>query len=749
VFSVFTKVARAGLELKHTAVMLLHPSGYGFGKTRVRSAEIIPVGFMEPVRSSMNRISRIILAFSFVAAAAAAQTSAPTPAGSKQSDSNNQSKQPDSQHKMDRAAAYYHYTLAHMYEEQVTMYGRSEMANKALEEYRLAIEADPSSEFLTSALAELYVKTGRIRDAVLEAQDILKRDPNNLEARKLLGRIYLRSLGDEPGNASGSDNMLKLAIDQYEQIVKIEPNNVDDHLLLGRLYRLNNDLQKAEAELKIAVKLDPDSEEAVTTLALLYTDEGDSTHALQVLSSVPDTGRSAKLYAALGATYEQRKDYKSAIDAYQHAIQLDRDNLDAIRGLAENYLNDGQIDRALDQYKVIADANPEDAQTYLRISEIYRRQGKFQDALDNLKKAQAMVPDALEVPYNIAEVYEAQGRYDDAEKILLDLLKKTDKPDSSYSQGDRNNRAIFIERLGMIYRDQENYTAAAETFRKLIPLGDDNARTGYQDVIDTYREAKLWPEATATAKEAAQKLPNDRELRMVLDAQLADTGDPEKPLADVRSLLKGTHEDREVYLRLAIMDTRLKRWSDAEEALNKAEQLSTKAEDKEYVYFLRGSTYEREKKYDQSEAEFKKILAANPQNAATLNYLGYMNADRGVELEEALSYIKEAVSLEPSNGAYLDSLGWAYFKLGKYEMAEENLTKASLHMASDPTVQDHLGDLYQKTGRLKLAAAHWERAMEEWNKTVPAEVDGDLFAATQKKLDAAKVRLAKEESEKR
>jgi len=95
--------------------------------------------------------------------------------------------------KQDRSAAYYHYALAHMYEEQVTVYGRSELANKAIEEYRQAIDADPSSEFLTSGLAELYVKTGRIRDAVVEAQDIIKRDPNNLEAHKLLGRIYLRS----------------------------------------------------------------------------------------------------------------------------------------------------------------------------------------------------------------------------------------------------------------------------------------------------------------------------------------------------------------------------------------------------------------------------------------------------------------------------------------------------------------------------------------------------------------------------
>jgi tetratricopeptide (TPR) repeat protein len=695
----------------------------------------------------MNRIFYAVLVFSILSAAAAAQNAPSSPKEAKPADSNaaQAKSSPFSPRKVDHAAAYYHYTLAHLYEEQVTAYGRSELANKAMEEYRLAIEADPSSEFLTSGLAELYVKTGRIRDAVLEAQDIIKRDPNNLEAHKLLGRIYLRSLGDMPGSGNGSDNVLKLAIEQYEQIVKIEPSNVDDHLLLGRLYRLNNDLQKAEAELKIAVKLDPDSEEAVTTLALLYSDEGDTSHALQVLSAVPDTGRSAKLYAALGATYEQRKDYKSAIDAYQHAIRLDRDNLDAIRGLAENLLNDGQIDAALDQYKVIADANPEDAQTYLRISEIYRRQGKYDQALDSLKKAEAMVPDALEVPYNIAVVYQAQTRYDEAIKVLQDLLKKTEKADNSYSQADRNNRGIFIERLGMVYRDQENYPAAVEAFRKLLTVGgEDNAKTGYQDIIDTYREAKQWPEATAVAKEAVQKLPDDRDLRMVLDAQLADTGDPDKPLADVRSLLKGAPEDRDVYIRLSIMYTRLKRWSDAEESLNKAELLSTKPEDKEYIYFLRGSTYEREKKYDQAEAEFRKVLAVNPQSAVTLNYLGYMNADRGVQLEDSLNYIKQAVTLEPTNGAYLDSLGWAYFKLGKYDLAEESLTKASLHMNSDPTVQDHLGDLYQKTGRLKLAAAHWERAVEEWNKTVASEVDTDLLVATQKKLDAAKVQLAKE-----
>ena len=646
--------------------------------------------------------------------------------------------------KVDRAAAYYHYTVAHMYEDQFAVYNRSDLATKAIDEYRLAIDADPTSEYLTSGLAELYAKTGRIRDAVLEAQDILKKDPNNLEAHKLLGRIYLRSLGDVQ-SGSGSDSVLKLAIEQYQEIIKLEPDNVDDHLLLGRLYRLNNDLRKAESEFKIAVKLQPDSEEAVTTLAYLYNEEGDSARAAETLSSVPDASRSAKLYSALGYTYEQRKEYKQAITAYRKAIELDRDNLDAIRGLAQNLLNDGQTDAALEQYKIIADSNPEDAQTYLRMAEIYRRNGKFDLALENLKKAESMVQDSMEVPYNMAAVYQAQGRYDDAAQILQDLVKKTDKPDNSYSQSEKNNRAVFLERLGTVYRDNNNDQLANETFQKMLALGDDNAERGYQQIIDTYREAKQWQKATDVAKEATLKLPNDRELKMVYAAQLADQGQSDAALEQVKSMLKGTPDDRDVYIRLAQMYTRLKRWPEAEAALDKAAQLSTKDEDKEYVEFLRGSTYERQKKYDQAEETFRKVLATDPQNAAVLNYLGYMLADRGVKLDEALIMIKKAVDLEPANGAYLDSLGWAYFKLGKYELAEDNLMKASQHMGMDPTVQDHLGDLYQKTGRLKLAAAHWERAVDEWNKTVPAEVDGDNLAQVTQKLESAKMKLAKEE----
>ena len=643
----------------------------------------------------------------------------------------------------DKAAAYYHFMMAHMYEEMVSTYGRADYATKAIDEYRTAIENDPNSDYLNAGLAELYAKTGRIRDAVLEAQDILKRDGNNLEARRLLGRIYLRSLGDMQAN-NQSQEVLKLAIEQYEQIVKLDPRSVEDHLLLGRLYRINNELLKAESEFKIAVGLQPQSEDAVTTLAILYNEEGDTSRALQVLNAIPDQSRTAKLYSTLGYTYEQSKEYKKAVDAYRHAVDQDKDNLDYVRGLAQNLLNDGQTDAALEQYKIIADSDPSDAQTYMRIAEIYRRNGKFDQAQEALKKATAIVPDSLELQYNIAVIDDSQGKYDEAIQILTNLLAKTDHPDGQYDASDKNNRSVFLERLGTVYREANKPQLAIDTFRKMIAMGDENAIRGYQEIIETYRDNKNWQMATEAADEAAKKFPNDRGLQLIAASQQADMGNPGPALERVRGMLKNNNDDREVYIALAQMYSRTKQWNEAEKNIDKAMALSTKQEDKDYVSFVAGSIYERQKKYDLAEEAFRKVLANDPKNAMALNYLGYMLADRGTRLDESLGYIRRAVALDPNNGAYLDSLGWAYYKMGNYDLAEENLRRASERIGNDPTVHDHLGELYLRTGRLKLAAANWERALQEWNKTIPAEVDSDDVAKVQKELESAKVKLAQQ-----
>jgi tetratricopeptide (TPR) repeat protein len=134
-------------------------------------------------------------------------------------------------------AAYYHFGLAHMYEDMATNYGRPEYATRAIEEYKLALDADPSSKYLNSGLAELYLRTGRVRDAVLAAQEILKTEPDNLDAHKLLGRVYLQSLGNVQ-NGGPSEKVLQLAIAEYTKIVQLQSNDIESRLLLGQLYTL-------------------------------------------------------------------------------------------------------------------------------------------------------------------------------------------------------------------------------------------------------------------------------------------------------------------------------------------------------------------------------------------------------------------------------------------------------------------------------------------------------------------------------
>lgn len=645
----------------------------------------------------------------------------------------------------DRASAYYHYALAHNFEELATLYGRAEFVSRAIEEYKQAIAADPTSEYLNAGLAELYARTNRIRDAVNEAQNILKRDPNNIEARKLLGRIYLRSLGDMQAGTQ-SNEMLKLAIEQYEAIIKIDQRSVENYLLLGRLYILNKDLLKAEDAFKTALKLQPTSEEAITNLAYLYNEEGSTQKALELLRSTADHAQSAKVYAMMGYTYEQQKEYAKAIDAYHKAVAADSENLDAQRGLAQNLLNSGKLDEALTQYQAVVKEDPQDAQAQLRIAEIQRRNGKFDEALAALKQAEGLVQDSLEVPYSYALVYAAQGKFDEAAQQLQSLLQKTEKPNGNYTSAEATNRAVFLERLGTLYRDQGNTAAALDTFKKLLVLGDENAIRGYQQLVDTLRDQKRYDEAAVLLKEATAKYPNDRGLKLVYAGTLADPGKPDAAIVSAKSLLKNNpKDDREIYLAIGQIYNRVRMFPEAEQAVAQAEKLSANDEEREYVAFVQGSIYERQKKYDQAEERFKKVLAGDNQNAMALNYLGYMLADRGVRLQEALSLIKKAVELDPQNGAYLDSLGWAQFKLGNYDAAEENLRKAETRNPTDPTIQDHLAEVYNKTGKLKMAVAHWERAVTEWARTVPADVDPSDVSRVQKKLENTKVKVAKQQ----
>jgi tetratricopeptide (TPR) repeat protein len=644
----------------------------------------------------------------------------------------------------DRAASYYHYGLARLYEDMAVNAGRSDYATQAVEQYKLALDADPTSKLLQDGLADLYFKIGRIREAVSAAQDQVNKDPKDIEAHELLGKVYLRSLGDMQSPQSGE--MLQRAIGEYEKLAQLKPNDIETHLLLGQLYGLNHDSTKAEAQFKLAQEIDANSEEVALNMARLYSEQGDARRAAEVLEAIPVDDRTTRIEFALGASYEQMKKYKEAIAAYRRALDQDPDNLDTERGLANALLADGQLDEALKVLNNIVAAEPQDAQSQIHISEIQRRQGHYDDALKTLDKAKPLAPDSLELTYNEALLYDSLGRYDDAIGVLTKLVADTERPDGKYSDGEKQNRSIFLDRLAIIYREENKTAEAIATYKKLIALGGEYVKNGYSGQVDAYRDAHMWKESTAVAAEAAKTLPNDHAVQLMYAGQLADTGQVEQGIALAKAQLavtKGSPDERDSHLALATIYTRLKRWQEASAELNAAEALANKPDEKLYVYFLRGSFYDRQKLYDEAEVQFRKALTIDPQNPTVLNYLGYMLADRGVRLPEAQVMIRKAVDLDPQNGAFLDSLGWVYYKQGQYALAEENLRKANERISTDPTVHDHLGEVYEKTGNLKMAVAQWERSMTEYARSLPADADPADVAKVQHKLENARVKLAK------
>jgi tetratricopeptide (TPR) repeat protein len=326
------------------------------------------------------------------------------------------------------------------------------------------------------------------------------------------------------------------------------------------------------------------------------------------------------------------------------------------------------------------------------------------------------------------------------------MVDLTSHANGAYTAEEKNNRGIFLERLGAVYHEQNKTPEAIATYQKLIDMGGESAQRGYQGQVDTYRDAKQFDKAVDVSRKAVEANPKDRDLKLMLAGELLDQGKVDEGLGMAKGLLNNSAEDRTVLLAMGQMNIRIHRWKDAEDAFNKAEAFSTKTEDRTYLLFLRGELVERQKHYDQAEQFFRKALELEPNSAMILNYLGYMLADKGTRVEEALKLIRKAVDLEPMNGAYLDSLGWAYFKLGQYEVAEDNLRQAVERDQTDPTVHEHLGDLYEKTGRIRLAVAQWERARQEYDRSAPADVEPGDVAKLQRKLDSARVKLAKQES---
>jgi tetratricopeptide (TPR) repeat protein len=641
------------------------------------------------------------------------------------------------------ADAYYYFTMGHMQEQQYEMSSSADMAAGAIDSYKKALAIEPDSATILERLAEIYAKSQHIREAVIQAQAALKIDPDNVDAHRLLARIYVRTLGDMNAGEVQQENLVK-ATEQFKAILKTEPNDTYSLLWLARLYRFQNEHAEAEKVLRQILAHESDNGPALEQLSQLLIDQGRSQEAIELLSRAAGDSASPDIYDLLGDAYSQAKDYTKAEKAYREAIAGDPDDPGHRHGLAQALMSEDKYAQALEQFNKLTELEPGTAENFLRAAQLYRRLGKFDEAASNLARAKQLAPGSLEILYNEALLYEDQGHYDDAVKVLTDAIAGI----KSQAGGDGNPSALAIlyEQLGHAYVKQRNFAAALATYDDLAKLNPDGAKRSEALIIDAYRENHDIDHAIAEAKKALDETPDSPEMTVTLAMLYGEKSDTVAARQLLQGLLKGNDGDLEIYLDIAQVESRGRKFADAEQSAQKAEQMAHEGAAKESAWYMLGAIYERQKKFDDAEQEFRKVLDLNPNNGAVLNYYGYMLADRGVRVDEATSLIQRALQQEPNNGAYLDSLGWAYYRQNKLVEAEEYERKAIEQDGNDPTILSHMADICLKLGQNERAADFFERSLVEWQKALPADYEPDKVSAIETQLKTLKKRLAQKSS---
>ncbi|HWE52128.1 MAG TPA: tetratricopeptide repeat protein [Bryobacteraceae bacterium] len=639
----------------------------------------------------------------------------------------------------DHASAYYNFAMAHLYAEMAGAYGnRGEYVNKAIDYYKLAMKADPTAHYIEEELTDFYVQTGQLEKATQEAEGLLKANPNNGSAHKVLARIYSRQIGD-PDQGKVDQTMLKNAIAEYQKASDLDPKDNESFSMLARLSRVNHDDATAEKAYRRVLELDPDDEDALNGLALVYADKGDFAGAVEMLKKAVEKNPEPRNVVMLAQFYDQAKDFQHGADAWKQAVDLTNGNTKVMRQYATDLYAAGRFDEALKALQDLAVADPKDDKLELQIAELLRNKHDYDGAAAALAKAKA-ISNTPEVRFAEAELMNTQGKHAEAIAAMQKLLGETKK--DTYNQEERRDRLEMLDRLG-------NYQLAAGKANDAVAsyheIGEIDPTLGSKVAVTTVealQRAKEFKAARQEADAAMKKYPGDRQVILIHALLLGDLGQTDIALNELKTLPNWS-KDREVLLgAIAPIQDKAKRFEDEKKTLDSADTLSKTPQEKSAVDFVRGAMYEREKNFDAAEKSFRRVLDSDANNAGAMNYLGYMFADRGVRLDEAKQLISKALDIDPGNPAYLDSLAWVHYHQSQFDQAASELRDALDKMGDDPTVHEHLGDVYLKQGKIREAIQQWEASLAEYKKQAPADADPVEVSKVTKKLEGARVRVA-------
>ena len=601
------------------------------------------------------------------------------------------------------AEAYYHFAIGRTLEAEGDWEG-------ALDEYEQALAIDPTNSAVYSEMAASFFRHQQVRDAIDYAERAIRADADNLDAHQLLSSIYTGLLNDATDGRGVAPEIVDRAIEELEEVVRLDPTERDAYLMLGRLYRFRDEPERAAQVYRDVLEISPDSEEGAISLAELQLESGNVDEAVEILREFSeDQGDSRAVLALLGQAYIRAEDWDNAATTYTKALVLDPEDADLLRETARALLISGRLEDAARRYEELIALEPNDPIAHLRLGQIERQRMNFETARDHLEEANRLVPNSPEIQFDMALLERDEGNFEESLTQLKQLLEDTQRPNGRYTEGERGNRRIFLTNVALLQTRLETFDDAVDTFDQMKDLTSNRDGTIESYIVETYQTAGQLDRALQFCNEALDVFPANPQLRLQRADLIAEQGRVEAALELLQAMAAAEENNFGIYSTMFSIHERTGNYEGAEEVLD---EMLERFENREEVYFLQGALHEKQRQYADAEAAFRMALDINADNPAVLNYLGYMLANNNSKLEEALAMIEIAVAADPINGAYLDSLGWAYYRLDELELAERYLERAVIFSPKDPDLHEHLGDLYLLTGRSTEARASYERSLE-------------------------------------
>ncbi len=593
-----------------------------------------------------------------------------------------------------RAESYYHFSLGL----QARLTGDTDTA---LAEFQQARALDPEAAPVRVETARLFREMGRLEPATEEAREAVRLNPDNADAHLILAQLYqMQAVGPE------AEAIIRKAAAEFEEVARLRPDDGQSILNLASIYGQLQEHPEAARAWERYLALDPGNFEAHVQRGTHLLLAGRSAEAEAVLRTAlelqPD---SARAYQILGEIAERSEQAEQAIDYFRKALEAEPGNIRVHLALGDVLQQQGRSEEALAEAAAVLEADPHNRFALDLQGRALRDLRRFEEADDVADRLLAEDPDDPKSAFLKVSIAEARGDFESAVAQLEQILSQ---PEVEGEEG-LGNRRVFLVHLGFGYQRLGRFSDAADAFARAQEAEDTPTANLASFRAEALYQAKQLEESLAVVREAREQFPDDPDLTGLQATLLRETGDPQAGVALIEALREKSPDETKVLERVADYYRRALDYDSAASALRQARVIEPESLS---VLFQLGAVLERQKKHEEAEGVFRAALEIEPDSAPVLNYLGYMNADRNIRVPEALELIQRAVALEPGSAAYRDSLGWALYRLNRLEAAEEAVRTALEKDQNNAVILDHLGDILNKRGRVAEALLYWQRALE-------------------------------------